>query len=322
MRNFLARRWFLLLLALGVALALARPGWLRPLGERLPLRGMVALSLFLVAWSLEGRRLWAALRRPAPALWALAVSYGALPALALLAGPLLPLADLRVGLLIIASVPCTIATAVLWTRLAGGNEALALLVVVLTNALSCLLTTAWLAGASGVAAAPDPRALSAGLLFVLVVPVALGQCSRALPGVAAAVARHRALNGVLASLLVLAIVLKGVVGVAGHLDRLTPGLLAATFGLCLGTHLSGVALGLAGGWVLGLPREDRAAVAFAGSQKTLQVGLFLVGAYYADYPLAALPLLLYHGGQLVADTFIADALRDRRPAEGGPGIPI
>ena len=39
---------------------------------------------------LEGRRLWRAVARPAAALWALAVSYGALPLLAWLASPLLP----------------------------------------------------------------------------------------------------------------------------------------------------------------------------------------------------------------------------------------
>jgi hypothetical protein len=83
MRHFLARRWFLALLTLGVGLALLRPDWLRPAVDRLPLRGVVALSLFLVAWGLEGRRLWRAVTRPAPALGALALSYGALPGLML-----------------------------------------------------------------------------------------------------------------------------------------------------------------------------------------------------------------------------------------------
>ena len=45
-----------------------------------------------------------------------------LPLLACLLGPLLPLPDLGVGLLLCASVPCTLSSAVLWTRLAGGND--------------------------------------------------------------------------------------------------------------------------------------------------------------------------------------------------------
>src|SRR5262249_25493788 len=136
--GFLARRWFLLLLGAGLALALGLPGVLKPWAERLPLRGAVALSLFLTAWGLEGSRLGGALTRRWAALGALALGYGLVPALAWAAGPLLPLPDLRLGLLVIASVPCTLASAVLWTRLAGGNDALALLIVVLSTGLSWL----------------------------------------------------------------------------------------------------------------------------------------------------------------------------------------
>src|SRR3712207_3977298 len=105
MRAFLARRWFLLALGAGVPLAYLRPDWFRPWLDRLPLPAVLALSLFLVAWGLEARRLYGALLRPGAALCALAVSYGALPLLAWLASPLLPLPDLRLGLLVCASVP-------------------------------------------------------------------------------------------------------------------------------------------------------------------------------------------------------------------------
>jgi sodium/bile acid cotransporter 7 len=318
MRTFLARRWFLLLLTAGLGLAVLRPGWLRPAADRLPLRGVVALSLFLVAVGLEGRRLWLAVTRPAPALAALAIAYGALPALACLAGRLLPSPDLRLGLLVIASVPCTLSSAVLWTRFARGNEALALLVVVLTTGLSWLATALWLTRATGAAVVPDTSELMSGLAVVLIVPVVLGQLSRALPGVARGAARHRALTGAAIRLLVLAVILRAAADVAGQAAALTPAALALTALACLAVHLAGVALGLWGGRALGFAPADCAAVAFAGSQKTLPVGLFLVGAYYHDYPLAALPLLLYHVGQLVADTFIADALAGR-PAAGRDG---
>jgi predicted Na+-dependent transporter len=76
-------------------------------------------------------------------------------------------------------------------------------------------------------------------------------------------------------------------------------------------RLAGDPLGLCGGRALGLAAADRAAVAFAGSQKALPVALVPLAAYYRGYPLAALPALLYHVGQLVADTFVADALAGR-----------
>src|SRR5262245_44982258 len=168
MRAFLARHWYLLLLAAGLALACARPGWLRPATDRLPLRPVVALTLFLMAWTLEGRRLCQVAARPGPALFALAVSALALPGLAWLAGLGFASADLRLGLLLIAAVPCTLSSAVLWTRLAGGNEALALWITALTNGLGWLVAPAWLLLATGVEATPDAAGMMAALAAVLV----------------------------------------------------------------------------------------------------------------------------------------------------------
>src|SRR4051812_28746213 len=91
MRAWLVRNWFLLLLALGLAAAILWPDWLRPAADRLPLRWVVGLSLFLAALGLEGGRLARALSRPRGVLWALGVSYGCLPLLALLLGLALPL---------------------------------------------------------------------------------------------------------------------------------------------------------------------------------------------------------------------------------------
>jgi sodium/bile acid cotransporter 7 len=308
MPAFLRRRWFLLLLAGGLAVAAACPDCVRPIGDRLPLRLIVALSLFLTACSLEGRRLARALARPGGVLVALAISFAFLPALALLAGGLLPLDDLRLGLLIIACVPCTLSSAVLWTRHAGGDEALALLIVVTTNALGWLVAPLWLASA-GSAVVLDPLAMMRSLVVVLVVPVALGQVLRFVPGVARVVDRHRTSIGVSARLLVATVLVCAAADGAAQTEWLTVAALLSTAAVTLGLHLAGVVLAFAGGWLLRLPRAERIAVAIAGSQKTLPVGLFLFGAYYrADYPLAVLPLLLYHAGQLLADTLLADKL--------------
>src|SRR5262249_13628191 len=144
MKRFPTKRWFLLVLFAGIGIASLCPHWLRPLTQRIDERIAVASALFLIAWSLESRNLISSLIRPLPALWAVAISYGFLPALAWSVSSLLPGPELRVGLLIAASVPCTLASAVLWTRLAGGNDATALLIVMLTMATSWLATTAWL----------------------------------------------------------------------------------------------------------------------------------------------------------------------------------
>jgi sodium/bile acid cotransporter 7 len=202
---------------------------------------------------------------------------------------------------------------VLWTRLGGGDEALALLIVVLSTSLGPLLTTPWLALGSGLAATPAFGALLLDLLLVLVVPVAVGQLLRLLPGVAKSVFRRRTLLGVLSRLLILAILVRAAVDAAGRLGGLTPLALLGTATACLGVHLTALGLALTGGWALGLERAERVAVAFGASQKSLPVSLFLYATHYqADYPLAVLPPVLYHVGQLLADTLVADALVRRQ----------
>jgi sodium/bile acid cotransporter 7 len=312
---WLLRRWFLLLLVTGVSVALVRPEMLRPAAERLPVRLVVALSLLLMAWSLEGRRLWQAVGRPRGIAWALVISYGCLPGLALLLGPLLAPVDLGLGLLIMASVPCTLSSAVLWTRHAGGDEALALLVVVLTNALGWLVAPLWLACAAPVAVSLDVTAMMRTLVLVLVLPVVAGQFLRLLPGVPALAIRYRRVNAVIARLLVATTLVAATALAAGGLGETAPGMVALTVVACLVVHGAGVFLGLGAGKLVGLDRHDRIAIGFAGSQKTLPVALMLFNGYYlADYPLAVLPLVVYHAGQLLVDTLIADRLASRLDA--------
>lgn len=315
---FLHQRWFLLLLAGGVALAVLAPHVLWPVVSRLAPRVVIAVALFLMAWGLESRRLLAALRRPLPALWAAIVSYGLLPALAWLCGFLLADADLRLGLIIIAAAPCTLASAVLWTRLAGGCEATALLTVFLTTAASWLATTAWLALAADTAIGFDPADGMLSLFLTLMVPVALGQLARASGPLARAAIRYKSFAGVVSQLFVLSIILKAAVEASARLraEAATPDgvalLLAAV--LCLGVHTAAFTGAFWGGRTLGVNRPECIAAAFAGSQKSLPVALFLFDRYFrAAHPLAAVPLVLYHIEQLIVDTFFAEAIRKRAP---------
>jgi sodium/bile acid cotransporter 7 len=312
-KELLRKRWFLLLLLAGLTLACLRPQWLKPATAWLEPRLIVAVSLFLMAWGLESRSLFQALARPLPALWALFISYSALPALAWSASRLLPVADLRLGLLIIASVPCTLASAVLWTRLAGGNEAMALLAVFLTTATSWLATPAWLAFAAGTSVVLDTPAMMRSLVLVLIVPVGLGQLSRAVGPLARTAARHRALLGAVSRLFIFGMILRAAVDVSDRLSErstsLTLGWMAAAGALCIAVHGIALAGGLWSSRLLKIDRADRIAIAFACSQKTLPVSLYLFDAYFKDsYPLAVVPIAFYHISQLVVDTFVADML--------------
>jgi solute carrier family 10 (sodium/bile acid cotransporter), member 7 len=318
MMVFLRRRWFLLLIAAGVALALAQTDLLRAVVSPIPPRGVVALTLFLMAWSLESRKLFDSLKRPGPALWAMAVSYVLLPALGYVASRFFTLRDLQIGLLVATSVPCTLASAMIWTRLAGGDEAVALLVIMLTTSLSWIVTTTWLTALTGAVVVLDPGRMMLDLLVFLVLPIALGQLARSPERLRGLAVRGKIALSVLSRLLILTIILQAVVMAVDRLretlasDVLVQLMAVAVAGLAV--HLTALAVGFFGGKLFGFDRARRIAVAFACSQKTLPVGIMLIDAYYRDYALAVVPMLFYHIGQLIVDTYIAESLAARGEA--------
>jgi sodium/bile acid cotransporter 7 len=318
MSGSLAKHWFLILLLGGLGVALLWPDLLRGAVAHLQPQFIVAAALFLIAASLESRRLLDTATRPLPAGWAVLISYGAIPVAALLVGPWVPNPELRIGILITASLPCTLASAVLWTRMAGGNEATALLIVLLTTGFSWLITPAWLAGTTGTQVDFDTPAMMRSLAQVVIVPVVLGQLCRAVKPLLRLAVRYKTPLGVVSQLLIFSMILKAAVDVRVRLgdDRtqLSSAVLLQAILLAMGLHLTALIGGFWGGKALRLDRADQIAVAFGCSQKTLPVGLFLFDRYYSDsHPLAVVPLILYHVGQLLVDTFIARLLA-RSPA--------
>jgi sodium/bile acid cotransporter 7 len=311
MIDLLRKRWFLLVLVGGLGFAALAPealGWAR----RVPPQVIMAASLFLTAWTLESRSLYRTLVFPWPALWAVVISFGLLPLLGWHAASLLPDLDYRIGLMVVVSVPCTLASAVLWTRLAGGNDAAALLSTFLTIGLGCLLTPLWLAWGTGSQVDIDAGRMMRSLALVLLLPVAAGQAVRSWRFAAEVADRHRAAIGVASRLLIVVIVLRAALEVNDRLRETTDGLSAGTFLgtalMCVALHLTALASGFWSGAVLRFNRPDRVAAAIGGSQKTLPVSLYLFDVYFRDFPLAVVPMLCFFIGQLVVDTFIADIL--------------
>lgn len=314
MLRSLVRHWFLLALLIEVAAAWTWPHILEPATAWLEPRAVVLGALFLMAWTLPSRSLAAEIARPAAALWAVALSYGALPAAAWVLGAWLPQTDLHVGTLISVTGPCTLASAVLWTRLAGGKEATALLVTVLSTASSWLITSAWLTATTGTIIALDVGGMMVDLLLYLLLPVAAGQLCRAIPPLLTIADRYRTALGVLSQVLILAILLRAAAQVGIHLHAgsaaLSAGVILIAAGYCMGLHLAALAAGwYSSGW-LRFDRSRRIAVAFSCSQKTLPIALLIFNDYFADqFPLAIVSILFYHVGQLLWDTAIARWLR-------------
>jgi len=322
LRARLVQSWFLVGLVL-VLVGGGTTGWQLTSGGTAPtLNGihpgrMTMVMLFLMSYNLDSQKLRQAFAMPRPVLWGSLLNLGLVP---LLAWPLLswiPSLDFRVGLMITAATPCTLATASVATRLAGGNDAISLLVTLLTNLLSIVLSPLWLKWTLAIDGDLDPGPIIANLAVNVLIPTVLGQAARigAVPRRFAD--RYRAQISIVAQCLVLLVVLKAAVEAGGQLrlhtawpSRLEVAGLAAA---CLGLHVAAIVLAEWGGRLMQIELAERIAVVFAGSQKTMPIALLLAAlpAVTGDtpLPLVTIPIVIFHSIQLVLDTAIASRIR-------------
>lgn len=326
----LAKHWFLVGLAVlipggliaggqgaaGAVVAGIDAAGLSSLAAMVP-RLSTAVVLFLMAFSLDSGRLRASLQAPLPVLWASLVNYGLIP---LLAWPLQAVqlsADFAVGLMIAAAAPCTMAAASVWTRSAKGNDAVSLMVTLLTNSACFVVAPFWLLVTTQSRVEIDGWFLMQRLLVAVLVPVALGQFLR-LSSVAAEFADvQKKRIGIVAQSLILFLVLLAAVNAGERVattEGAPPGLagIAVVWVCCLGLHVVAMFVAGTGSTLLGFAPADRTATLFAGSQKTLPIGVLLAtdpamfGNPDLGVPFAVFPILMYHASQLFFDTFVAD----------------
>jgi len=324
--KFLAHRWFLLALTILFVVGLFGASHVRLLAEWTWLRqGNLFLVMFITALPLEARSIWQTLKRPlAPAL-ALTMTYGLLPLVAWTASFLISDASLAGGLLVASVTPCTVASAAVWTRRAGGNDSVAILSTVLTNLACFVVPPLWLAvmlhgsQASGALNA-GKLMLELGLLVVL--PMILAQLARLHGLVAEFATRRKQGLSTLAQCGILLMVFFGAINSGLRMQAggasMTAGEVASQgvqivlmVALVLSIHTGMFFAGYTLSQRLGLAKADAIAVGFSGSQKTLMVGLEIAIASQ----LSILPMITFHAGQLFIDTLIADGLRESVESE-------
>lgn len=312
MKAFFRERWFLLALLLVLVVGIECASFWQPIADWKWLRdGVVALVMFCMSLPLEVRTMLRSLRRPGPPLLAFTITFGVLPLVAW-AVSLLLRGDLGPGLQVAAATPCTLASASVWTRRAGGNDAVSILVTLLTNSLCFVLTPLWLLIMTGsVADNPDISLtkMTTMLAVLVVVPILVAQLLRLQPAVRAWSSHQTTQLGVVAQLGILSMIFLGAIRTGLKLDEQssTVGVSDLLFmvGAVLGVHVAMFWLGVTLGKLFRFSREDRIAVGFAGSQKTLTVGLLMA----MTLNVSILPMVAYHCLQLFVDTLIADAYR-------------
>jgi sodium/bile acid cotransporter 7 len=317
MVDFVRQRWFLIALVGVLFAGILWPGAIRPVAGWLPGDAIVATVTFIMALPLQTSVLWKAVRRPGPAWLAAALNSGVAPPLGWLAGRVLPV-ELATGVIMAASVPCTLASAAVWTRRAGGNDAVAFLVTMITNLACFIVVPAWLLLLIGVRADVDFRGIVIGLILLVVLPIVAAQLLRQWQPVAAFAERRVTMLGTAAQVGVLLMVAIGAVESGQRLAELDSdevvsiASMALLFAGVAGVHVILLGLGFGLSRVLRIPRPEAIAVAFSGSQKTLMVGVYLS---LAVGPLAIIPMVAYHASQLLIDTLVADWLRQNPPPQ-------
>lgn len=261
--------------------------------------------MFLMGLAFSRGSLAESLRRPQAALLAIAMNVIAVPVLASAAACLLP-ALLGGGLIVVASVPCTLASASLWTRRAGGEVAVSMLVTVITNLFCFLIAPATLLLLLRQSVELDFQHQAAKLALLVVAPLSVAQLLRANRQVASLVTRRIHWLSTVSQLGILSMVLLGMVVTVDRMHQneasVAPGDVLLMIALAGMIHVAVLWLGWAIAGRLNLPRRQRIAVAISGSQKTLMVGLQIA----IDCGVSMIPMIAYHISQLFIDTLIAN----------------
>lgn len=225
---------------------------------------------------------------------------------------------LRVGLAFLCLVPSTVQSSIVFTSIAGGNVAGAMVSATASNLLGVLVTpllAMLLLPAGGGGGVGAQQFLD--VVLQLLLPFVLGQLSRR--WTADFVARHRRginrLDQAVICLVVYGAFSEFFAQGAWRLVSLAE--LLVLVAVCLVVLGAMLELTWRTAGRLGFSREDRIAIMFCGTKKSLATGVPMAGVLFAGQAvgLIVLPLMVFHQAQLMACTIIAGRLRDAPAAE-------
>ena len=304
------KHWFLLVLVILLGIGMGFAPLLKPLAETAELKWtIVAITMFLMVWKFSFGDITDTLKRPQAAFLATAINTFAMP---LAIWPFIALVGPEIGAGMVATfaAPCTLVSAAVWTRRAGGDDRIAILVTLITNLFCFLSTPFWvwlLLNAQGESTISFSNTVSKLFAFV-VAPILFAQLVRLHSGSANWADANKKRLGIASQIGILSIVLLGSIQSGLRIrqsEQNFPAVELAVGIACL--LIVHIIILYSGRWLaksIRMKNTEQIAVAFAGSQKTLMVGLSIA----VSLQITILPLLAFHSLQLVVDTFIADRM--------------
>ena len=305
MWGVIKKQWFLVALMICFA-----TGYLlaNPLSPLLSMIGARHAIVFAVMWAmgvtLKSETIKQSIQKPLASLLAIGVNVLVVPLLCLPAMWVLP-ENLFGGLFVAAIVPCTLASASVWTRKAGGDDSIAMMCTVVTNLACIVVAPVGIALVLSQSAKIDAISQMQKLAILVVIPLVVAQAMRRF-GLARWADRNKPRISIFGQIGILAMVVFGAVA-CGQLssESKTHSGWLAIFSVVIAAslvHTIALGIGVVAAKQLGQSRQRQIAVGIGGSQKTLMVGLQIA----LDCGVSVIPMLIYHLGQLVIDTLVAD----------------
>jgi sodium/bile acid cotransporter 7 len=307
-KKFLRRYWFLILMAVVIPIGGAYPEggrWIR--NTPLLIKSLVAITLGISGFTLDTSRLLRQAINVRAILLTLGATYVLTPllawGLAALWAPAEPEGEqfFHLGMMILAAQAGTLASALALTMVSRGDQELALVLTILSNSLTVLLTPFILNLSVGAEVSFEVGEMVLEMAKFVLLPVALGQLLRRFLWDAAKPLLP--VMRIVPQLIILVFVYTGFASAASHLVD-EPALALRYFGACALLHIALLVWNWNVARFAGLDVKASTAVTYCGSQKTMPNGIYVWNEFFAHNPYGAVPLVLYHILQLVVDTLI------------------
>ncbi|MFF3846288.1 bile acid:sodium symporter family protein [Streptomyces sp. NPDC002328] len=269
----------------------------------------IAFLFFLYGARLSTREAMDGLKHWRLHVTVLACTFVVFPLLGLAARGLVPVfltEPLYQGLLFLTLVPSTIQSSIAFTSMARGNVPAAICAGSFSSLVGIVITPVLAAALLGSAGGGFSADSLVEIVLQLLVPFVAGQLLRRWIG--GFVTRHKKVLGYVdrGSILLVVYTAFSEGMVQGVWSQVSPARLAGL--LVVEAVLLAVMLALTwyGARALRFGREDRIAIQFAGSKKSLASGLPMASVLFgAHASLAVLPLMLFHQMQLMVCAVIA-----------------
>ncbi len=214
---------------------------------------------------------------------------------------------LWIGVLFLCALPATVQSAIAFTSMARGDVPAAIASASASQVLGVFITPVLIGLLAGVHGGAMPLSNGAAIALQVLAPFVLGHLAR--PWIGDWVQRNRAAVMISdrGAILMAVFTAFSAAVIEGVWNRVSPQVLLVLFGVCL--LILAVALmftwGL--GHICGFARDERIAILFCGSKKSLVQGVPMARVLFsgADAGLVLLPIMIYHQVQLIASAWIA-----------------